>query len=148
MAKQELYYDQAEKLFINGGHSLERIAEVLPVSAKTLYQWKKKGDWGNRKRAHLASHRNVGEILRQRLEDKIAEIDGRGFSPGDADEISKITASIARIERSDYDLKAASVEIMARFGKYLRKRGDIDAGELQQIGKYIQGFFEWLEING
>ena len=147
MGKKELYYDQAERLFCEGGHPIERIAELLPVSAKTLYGWKKLGDWGRRRKAHLASRRNVADILRQRLEEKIAEIEGRGFTAGDADEIAKISATIDRIEKSAYDLRAASVEVMERFGKYLR--GSVkDTNELQQISRYIQGFFTWLETYG
>jgi len=147
LGKKELYYDQAERLYVQGGHSIERISQILPVSAKTLYEWKKYGDWGTRKRAHLASRRNVADILRQRLEEKIGEFEGKTFTSGDADEISKISATIDRIEKSAYDLRAVSVEVMERFGKYLRANLK-DTNELQRISKYIQGFFEWLELNG
>lgn len=147
MGKKELYYDQAERLYVQGGHSIERISQILPVSAKSLYQWKQYGDWGTRKRAHLASRRNVADILRQRLEEKIGEFEGRTFTAADADEISKISATIDRIEKSAYDLRAVSVEVMERFGKYLRANLK-DTNELQRISKYIQGFFEWLETNG
>ena len=147
MAKKEIYYDQAEKLFVDGGHPIERVSEILPVSKKTLYQWKQQGDWGNRKKAHLASRRNVADILRQRLEEKIGEIDGRSFTSGDADEISKIMATITRMEKDAYDLRTAAVEVMERFGRYLRAHGK-DPSELQQISRHIQGFFEWLEANG
>lgn len=147
MAKQEIYYDQAEKLYVQGGRSIEHIASTLPVSAKTLYQWKKKGDWATRKRAYLASRRNVADILRERLEEKIAGLEGSRFTSADADEIAKISATIDRIERSAYDLRSAAVEVMERFGKYLRSRIQ-DANDLQQISRHIQGFFEWLEING
>ena len=147
MSKKELYYDQAERLYVQGGHSIEKIGQLLPVSVKTLYQWKQYGDWGTRKRAHLASRRNVADILRDRLEEKIGEMDGRTFTAADADEISKISATIDRIEKSAYDLRAVSVEVMQRFGKYLRANLK-DGNELQRISKYIQGFFEWLEANG
>ena len=147
MSKKELYYDQAERLYVQGGHSIERVSQILPVSAKTLYQWTQYGDWGTRKRAHLASRRNVADILRQRLEEKIGEFEGKTFTAADADEISKISATIDRIEKSAYDLRAVSVEVMDRFGKYLRANLK-DTNELQRISKYIQGFFEWLEING
>jgi len=147
VSKKELYYDQAERLYVQGGHSIEKIGQILPVSVKTLYQWKSHGDWGTRKRAHLASRRNVADILRDRLEEKIGEVDGRTFTAADADEISKISATIDRIEKSAYDLRAVSVEVMQRFGKYLRANLK-DGNELQRISKYIQGFFEWLEVNG
>ena len=147
MSKKELYYDQAERLYVQGGHSIERVSQILPVSAKSLYQWKQYGDWGTRKRAHLASRRNVADILRQRLEEKIGEFEGKTFTAADADEISKISATIDRIEKNAYDLRAVSVEVMERFGKYLRANLK-DANELQRISKHIQGFFEWLEANG
>jgi hypothetical protein len=146
VGKKEIYYDQAEKMFVEGGQSIDRISGILPVSAKTLYDWKAAGDWGTRKKAHLASRRNVADILRDRLGDKISGLDGMHFSASDADEIAKIAATIDRIERNAYDLRAAGVEVMTRFGKYLRSQTD-DAGMLQDISKHIQGFFEYLEVN-
>ena len=147
MGKRELYYDQAERLFCEGGHTIERISQILPVSGKTLYEWKKYGDWGTRKRAHLASRRNVADILRHRLEEKIGELEGQSFTAADADEIAKISATIDRIERSAYDLRTAGVEVMERFGRYLRAYIK-DVNEIQQVSRYIQGFFAWLEVYG
>ncbi len=147
MGKKELYYDQAERMFVQGGQSIEKISGILPVSMKTLYEWKAAGDWGKRKAAHLASRRNVADILSDRLAEKISALDGVRFSAADADEIAKIAATIDRIRKNAYDLRAAGVEVMTHFGKYLRSQID-DAGYLQDISKHIQGFFEYLEING
>jgi len=146
MSKKELYYDQAEGLYVTGGHSIEKISEILPVSDKTLYQWRQDGDWATQRKAHLASKRNVADILRERLSEKIGQLESGNFTAGDVDEISKIAATIDRIERSAYDLRAAGVEVMTRFGKYLRANIK-DVGQLQEISRHIQGFFEWLEGN-
>jgi len=144
MSKREIYYDQAEGLYVKGGHTIEGISQILPVSAKTLYEWRQYGDWATQKRAHLASKRNVADILRARLAEKIGELETGDFTAGDVDEIAKISATIDRIERQAYDLRAAGVEVMTRFGKYLRAHVE-DVGQLQEMSKHIQGFFEWLE---
>jgi len=146
VSKREIYYDQAEALFVKSGHSIERISQLLPVSAKTLYEWRQYGDWTTQKKAHLASKRNVADILRDRLAEKIAALESGNFSAGDVDEIAKISATIDRMERNAYDLKAAGVEVMGRFGKYLRATIK-DPNHLQEISRHIQGFFEWLETN-
>lgn len=146
MSKREIYYDQAEALYVQSGHSIERIAELLPVSAKTLYEWRQYGDWPTQRKAHLASRRNVADILRERLAEKIANLETGLFSAGDVDEIAKIAATIDRMEKNAYDLKAAGVEVMGRFGKYLRSVIK-DPGQLQEMSRHIQGFFEWLEAN-
>lgn len=148
MSKKEVYYDQAEGLYVTGGHTIERISQILPVSDKTLYGWRQQGDWATQKKAHLASKRNVADILRERLAEKIGALESGGnFTAGDVDEIAKIASTIDRIERSAYDLSAAAVEVMTRFGKYLRANVK-EASQLQEISRHIQGFFEWLEGHG
>ena len=142
--KRDLYYDQAEKLFCEAHKSIEQIAEILPVTAKTLYEWKQYGDWTTRKKAYLASRRNVADILREKLEEKIGLLDGSGITAADTDEIAKIAATIDRMERQAYDLRTVAVEVMERFGRYLRASIQ-DPGELKTISGHIQGFFEWLE---
>lgn len=144
MSKKQLYYDQAEGLYVTGGHTVEKISQILPVSAKTLYQWRQHGDWTTQRKAHLASKRNVADILRERLSEKIGDLESGRFTAGDVDEIAKIASTIDRIERSAYDLRAAGVEVMTRFGKYLRANIK-DSGQLQEISRHIQGFFEYLE---
>ncbi len=147
VGKKELYFDQAERMFCKGARASTKSAGYCRYPQKTLYEWKAAGDWGNQKKAHLASQRNVADIMRDRLAEKIRALDGPSFTAGDADEIAKIASTIDRLERNAYDLRAAGVEVMTRFGKYLRSQTD-DAAMLQDMGKHIQGFFEYLETNG
>ena len=55
MAKQALYYDDAKRLFVFEGFSLDAIVGLLDnhVARKTLYNWKMQGNWEDKRKKHL-----------------------------------------------------------------------------------------------
>lgn len=55
MAKQAIYIEEAKRLYVNEGFSLDAIVSMLDnkVSRKTLYNWKTQGDWDTKRRNYL-----------------------------------------------------------------------------------------------
>lgn len=64
MAKKQLYFAEAERLFITEGCSLEEIAGRINVSSRTLQEWKFEGDWDRKRSVFLKNtHDNYDDTL-------------------------------------------------------------------------------------
>jgi hypothetical protein len=65
MAKQAIYYEEAKRLYVNEGLSLDAIVGIFnnKVSRKTLYNWKIKGDWDTKRRNYLKSTEDLQKQL-------------------------------------------------------------------------------------
>ena len=59
--KKTEYFAEAERLFIVENYTLEDIANKLPVTTRTLIDWKKEGDW-DRKRRELAKQKEAFHV--------------------------------------------------------------------------------------
>jgi hypothetical protein len=146
LGKERLYYEEARRLFL-AGHSLKRIQESLPekVSSTTLSKWRGKGGWDKEFAAVLANRREVGEILRETLIEKIRAIrETRELNAADFDAVAKATVSIERLERGAYDLRTAALGVMAAFTAWLKQQ-DLGAGELAAVGERLRAWFKSLE---
>jgi hypothetical protein len=146
MGKERLYYEEARRLFL-AGHGVKRIQESLPekISTTTLSKWRQKGGWDKELAAVVANRREIGEILRETLIEKIRAIrESRELSAADFDGVAKATASIERLERGAYDLRTAALGVMAAYTAWLKKQ-DLAAGELQAVGERLRAWFKSLE---
>lgn len=67
MAKAAIYAEEAKRLFVVEGFSLDAIVGMLDkkVSRKTLFNWKREGEWDAKRKEYLAQ--SVG--LRQQLKE-------------------------------------------------------------------------------
>lgn len=78
MAKQAIYFDEAQRLYVNEGLSLDAIVGVLAgrVSRKTLYNWKAQGDWDTKRKNYLKETKDLYsqllEIARRMLKETLA----------------------------------------------------------------------------
>lgn len=65
MAKQAIYVEEAKRLYVNEGFSLDAIVGMLnnKVSRKTLYNWKTQGDWDTKRRNYLKSTEDLQSQL-------------------------------------------------------------------------------------
>ncbi len=65
MAKLALYFDEAQRLYVQEGLSLDAIVNILggKVSRKTLYNWKVKGDWDTKRKQYLKDTEDLYEQL-------------------------------------------------------------------------------------
>jgi len=61
MGKTALYYEDAQRLFVREGFSLDAIVGMLgkKVSRKTLYNWKTDGEWENKRKKHLEQNKET-----------------------------------------------------------------------------------------
>lgn len=141
-AKESKYFDEAERLYL-AGNTLERVAELLPepVSVGRLSQWSKKGGWPAKRKAAMASLRNVADILQNIVEDKIRDMEAaKSLDATALDAICKATASIERLKRGAYDFRTVAVEVMGRFSEWLVKNA-ASAEERKLVATLVQNWF-------
>ncbi|MFN7066137.1 MAG: phage terminase small subunit-related protein, partial [Aquificaceae bacterium] len=55
MAKKQLYFNEAERLYVIEQCTIQEIANRLRVSEKTVRLWKEEGDWENKRLQYLKS---------------------------------------------------------------------------------------------
>lgn len=63
MSKKTLYFEEAGRLYIVDQLSLAEISKRIPVSERTLRNWKEEGDWENKRREHISQKRSFHEEL-------------------------------------------------------------------------------------
>lgn len=65
MSKQAIYLEEAKRLYVNEGFSLDAIVGMLgnKVSRKTLYNWKVQGDWDTKRRNYLKETKDIHDEL-------------------------------------------------------------------------------------
>jgi transposase-like protein len=146
--KEEAYWDEAERLFVRENKTVEQIAQILPVSANTLYKWRLKGGWEAKRAAALASPRDLAERMRRTLELYLTTIEAKAregtLDNNTFDSINKAMAAIKGVERQALDLRVMAVEVMKEFTDFL-KAENLPPGELQLFGGRIRSWFRSLE---
>lgn len=67
MAKIAIYHDEAKRLYVQEGLSLDTIADILnhKVSRRTLYNWKVAGDWDTKRKNYLKDTEDIQSQLMQ-----------------------------------------------------------------------------------
>ena len=67
MAKTALYYEEAKRLYVVEGFSIDAIAAILKgkVSRRTLYNWRRQGAWDEKRKAHLEQTEDIQEQLKK-----------------------------------------------------------------------------------
>ncbi len=65
MAKTAIYFDEAQRLYVNEGLSLDAIVGMLgnKVSRKTLYNWKIAGEWDTKRKNYLKETEDLNAQL-------------------------------------------------------------------------------------
>ncbi len=142
--KEEAYFDEAERLYTKENKTPEQIAEILPVCKNTVYQWRTKGGWEQKRKVALASPRGLADKLRRNLERQIENLEGENnLNPGAYDAIYKAFKAIEKLEKAQ-DLRVLAIEVMKEFVDWLKAQ-DVNIGELELIGGRIRGWFKSLE---
>jgi hypothetical protein len=67
MGKTALYYEEAQRLFVREGFSLDTIVGMLGknVARKTLFNWKKDGEWDDKRKKHLEQNKDTKDQLKR-----------------------------------------------------------------------------------
>ena len=63
MAKKQLYFAEAERLYVQEQYTLNEIALHLHLAEKTIRTWKDEGNWDIRRKQYLAEKQNLHEEL-------------------------------------------------------------------------------------
>lgn len=79
MAKQAIYIEEAKRLFVQDGFSLDAIVGMLngKVSRKTLYNWKVQGEWETKRKNFLEETKDLRDEIREIAKLTIAEAKAR-----------------------------------------------------------------------
>lgn len=92
MGKFAALYDEAERLYVQDGKTLEDIKKTLQVSTKTLSQWKKDGEWDEQRKRYLKSERHFKDILHE-LKHKLAVKALESMNPQDVYALVRVVAA-------------------------------------------------------
>jgi len=67
MGKTALYYEEAQRLFVREGFPLDTIVGMLGknVARKTLFNWKKEGEWDDKRKKHLEQNKDTKDQLKR-----------------------------------------------------------------------------------
>jgi hypothetical protein len=142
--KEEAYFAEAERLYIQEDKTVEQIGMLLPVCANTLYQWKLKGDWGKKRELRLTAPKDMAGRLRRDLIRQMENLEGEGrLDPAAYDSIYKTFLLLEKLEKTQ-DLRVLGVTVMQAYSDFLKAQ-EIGPGELQMHGERIRGWFRSLE---
>lgn len=120
MAKKQLLFADAERLYVIDHCTLGEIASRLGIHEKTVANWKEEGDWENKRRSHLAGkqafHEELYDFSRKLMQSIKADMDAdKEVSPGRFFALTKMLPML--IKTKDYE------EIIARKEKEDEKKG-------------------------
>ncbi|MEJ5330111.1 MAG: hypothetical protein WHT07_08150 [Desulfobaccales bacterium] len=142
--KRELYYAEVQSLYL-AGKELREIEEIYPVSRQTLLRWQKEGQWEEKRRQALVSPRWLGQALKGILREKTSRLLAKGdLTPPELEELSRLITLIERLCSNTWDIRSAALEVMDRFGEFLREWVK-DKEEIRRFSTWMQEFFRKLE---
>lgn len=104
MGKFEDFGILAEKYYVEDQLPISTIARKLNLTDKTLHDWKKKGNWEDKKRDYLASqcscNKNLYELVRLLTDKAVSDIRTEGIYPDSAalNFISKMADKLPKIK--------------------------------------------------
>jgi transposase-like protein len=146
--KEAAWFAESENLFVRQNLTIKEIAGALPPCENTLYKWKIKGGWDEKRRAHQTSPRDLAELMRASLHVYLKRLEANAedgiLDNATFDAINKAVAAIKGVERQGADIRVMAVEVMRRYTDFL-KGEEISAGELQMHSERIRGWFASLE---
>jgi len=129
------------------GQELSAIAVELGLDLERLIRWSAAGGWAAMRRARLADPRGAAATLRELMARKVEELAASGeLDASQADQLAKIAAACARLEREGYDLRAAAVEVGERLAALAAEDGDPD--KLAWLGRLLERLFARLDGEG
>lgn len=132
--------EYARVLFVSENLSQKEIADRVGVTEKTLGKWIEEGDWKKLKRSLLTTKQTqIGQLYDQLafINDEIAGRDYKVATVKEGDVISKLTASIQKLETETSI--AETVEVARNVIEFVRQSNLDDAKKLTTwFDLYIQ----------
>lgn len=103
MAKKQLYFTEAERLYVVEQCTLSEIASRLKIAEKTVRNWKEEGDWENKRLQYLkgkqAFHEEMYEFARSLMKTIKEDMDnGERIDPGRMYAFTRLLPLIYRVK--------------------------------------------------
>lgn len=137
MAKKQLYFSEAERLFVVEQMTIAEIASRLRLGEKTVRLWKEEGDWDVKKKQYIRSKEAFhGELYQfaRKLMNSIREDIEKGEKP-DAGRLYAFTRLLPLITKvKDYEDAVKKIDPEEE-----KKTGGISDDVLKIIEKEILG---------
>jgi transposase len=142
--KEEAYFNEAERLYVQENKTAEQIAQLLPVSQTTIYKWSDKGGWGKKRELALTAPKDMAGRLRRNLIQQIEALESESrLDAGAYDSIYKTFLLLEKLEKA-HDPRVMAVAVMQDYTVFLKGQ-EISPGELQLHGERIRAYFRSLE---
>lgn len=151
--KEEAYFEQAERLYVQENKNPNQISKIIPVSSNTINKWAHKGGWGKKRQVALTNPRSLSETLMKRLEALVEAFQVKeGMTTDDlvalpklSDAICKTISSLKKLEKSQ-DIQTLAIPVMSRYADFLKSpEQQISTGEMLMHQNRMRAFFESLE---
>jgi hypothetical protein len=138
--KYPQYGDDARRMFLEGKTAKE-IAQILPISEKTVGEWAAFGDWkGDRKKAR-SQFQSDEETVKTLMRKFLAELSDKPMSqvsPADLDMLAKLTSTLRSIQ-SMLDPKAATLLVMRKFLEFVASKDkELHQGLLEILPEFFE----------
>ena len=121
MGKTAVYFEEAQRLYIQEGKTHPEIARQIPVSERTIQRWSKLNDWPEKRKEYLNSQKHFSEILKE-LQQKLAEAALKDPNPQNIYALCRIIAvvkpssavELRNIEKEETESKKKNPEEMKK----------------------------------
>ncbi len=142
MGKREQYGPAAEKLYIEAGRTIDEIADLLPVSRKTIGDWCKAGNWVLKRKKRKVSPAAIVERIEEAKQELL---DGEHIDHKTADALAKLDKTLQNyLKVSEEHFLTKAIEVMDRFVERLMHKYK-DPEERRAFTDEIDEFFHDLE---
>ncbi len=138
MNKYEQYGLIAEQKFVEKNITLQKISEELNIPLKTLYGWKRKNNWSEKRKKHLSHiydlHNLLYELLKKLVTKSVSLFDETGELP-DSTTLNFISKLIDKLPK----LKTIEVETLSEKLNSETESSETDNNIIEVIDKYLKG---------
>ncbi len=139
MGKKEQYYCLAEKMYVEEQKPVSAIAKSLNITNKTLGDWKKEGNWDEKRRKFLGSqyacYTGLYELLNKVTAKAIEEFHETGEIPerSTMNFISKMIDKLPKLKNFE------AREIAEHLEEDLQENKNVDTDILLSVDKFLRG---------
>ncbi len=138
MNKYQQYKLIAEQKFVEKNFTLEKISEEYNIPVKTLYSWKRKNNWSEKRKKHLSNiydlHSLLYELLKKLIKKSVSIFDETGELP-DNTTLTFISKLIDKLPK----LKTIEIETLSEKLNTDTELSKSDDNIIEAIDKYLKG---------
>lgn len=142
MSKREQYFCLAEKMYVEEQKPVSAIAKALNITNKTLGDWKKDGNWDEKRRKFLGSqyacYSGLYELLNKVTAKAIEEFHETGEIPerSTMNFISKMIDKLPKLK--NFEVREITDKIESAIEEEVVSR-DVNADILLSVDKFLRG---------